>query len=145
MLKSQPNNADVNADCTISVIDYTYLVAYLFGGGPDPLPGCVEGRQANRVSPGASLVTPRRFEVSQNYPNPFNPITRISFSIPEAGDVTLEVFNIRGQKVATLVDGTLRGGDHIAIWNASGVSSGVYFYRLTTGDAVVTKKMVLLK
>lgn len=89
--------------------------------------------------------TPNSFGLSQNRPNPFNPTTEISFSLPEASGVKLEVFNIRGQKVTTLADGTYSAGEHTITWDASDMSSGVYFYRLTTDGFTETKKMVLLK
>jgi len=88
---------------------------------------------------------PGGFALHQNYPNPFNPITEIAFSIPDACDVRLDVYNIVGQKVTTLVDGMLQSGDHSVAWDASDVSSGVYFYRLTGGEVTATRKMVLLK
>ncbi len=80
-----------------------------------------------------------------NFPNPFNPSTEISFSLPNASDVKLEVYNIMGQKVATVIDGLFEAGDHTAMWDASSFSSGVYFYRLEAGEFVETRKMVLLK
>ena len=80
-----------------------------------------------------------------NYPNPFNPATEICFDLPNACDVKLEVFNIMGQKVATLIDQGLEAGRHTARWNASGNASGVYLYKITAGDIVETRKMVLLK
>jgi len=86
----------------------------------------------------------------QNHPNPFNPTTEINFALPKACDATLEVYNITGQKVATLVDGTLEAGEHTVQWDSrdqSGVSvaSGIYLYRLTAGEFRDTKKMILLK
>ncbi|MBI5037728.1 MAG: VCBS repeat-containing protein [Candidatus Kerfeldbacteria bacterium] len=88
---------------------------------------------------------PISFSLSQNYPNPFNPVTNISYSLPNASHVTLEVFNILGQRVAKLVDGDLPAGDHTIVWEADKQASGIYFYRLRTEDAVETKKMLLLK
>ncbi len=79
------------------------------------------------------------------YPNPFNPTTNISFNLPQAGLVQLEVFNIAGQKVATLIDGWMDAGVHSIVWNAGGSASGVYFYRIQAGNVNVTRKMVLLK
>jgi hypothetical protein len=81
----------------------------------------------------------------QNYPNPFNAETNISFSLAEAGDVTLKVYDITGRLVATLVNGYQEAGEHVATWDASNLSSGVYFYKLTAGDYTSTKSMNLLK
>jgi subtilisin family serine protease len=88
---------------------------------------------------------PTEFALHQNYPNPFNPATEIGFALPEASTVKLEVFNILGQRVITLIDAEMEAGEHTAQWDASDVSSGVYLYRLEANDFVSTKKMVLLK
>jgi len=88
---------------------------------------------------------PTECSLEQNRPNPFNPATQISFSLPEASYVRLQVFNIIGQEVVTLVDGQVDAGYHTVTWDASGVVSGVYLYRLETSAFVSTKKMVLLK
>lgn len=88
---------------------------------------------------------PSSFHLSQNYPNPFNPVTNISFSLPAAAGVSLEIFNMVGQKVATLVDRHYEAGHYTVTWDGSRSASGVYLYRLTTGELVETKKMVLLK
>jgi len=88
---------------------------------------------------------PTEFSLGQNYPNPFNPITDISFSLPVASHVKLEIFNVMGQKVATVVDRHLEAGNHSVTWDGSQGASGVYLYRLTAGDFVESKKMVLLK
>jgi hypothetical protein len=76
---------------------------------------------------------PQRFELYQNYPNPFNPETAISFALPEAGNVTLDVFDLMGRQVADLAQGRFEAGVHRVVWNAAGVSSGIYFYRLQSG------------
>lgn len=88
---------------------------------------------------------PFEFALSQNYPNPFNPTTNISFNIPFASDVTLEVFNMQGQRVATLVNGMTNAGSHTVTFNAENLSSGIYMYRLTAGSFVQTNKMMLVK
>lgn len=88
---------------------------------------------------------PTEYSLSQNCPNPFNPITEISFAVPEATDVTLEVYNVLGQKIATLVDGRRDAGYHTVNWDGSSVASGVYLYRIEAGDFVESRKMVLLK
>ncbi|MFV1883281.1 MAG: lamin tail domain-containing protein [Balneola sp.] len=85
------------------------------------------------------------FRLSQNYPNPFNPSTNISFSIPTSAKVELIVFNVLGQQVQTLIDGNLNAGLHSITFDASGLTSGVYFYRLTSGSNVTTQKMLLMK
>lgn len=88
---------------------------------------------------------PSEISLDQNYPNPFNPSTKISYSIPTSGDVLLEVFNIQGQKVATLYDGNQQAGKHEALFDARSLSSGVYIYRLQTGSSSLVKQMVLIK
>ena len=88
---------------------------------------------------------PDDFGLEQNYPNPFNPTTEISFNLPQTAYVTLNIYNVTGQKVAMLVDRQMGAGRHTAQWDAGSFSSGVYFYRLTADSFTETKKMVLLK
>ena len=85
------------------------------------------------------------FELEQNYPNPFNPSTSIEFRIPESGFVSLKVYDILGNNVATLFNNYLFVGKHKVDFNASGLPSGIYFYQLKTGNYLETKKMILLK
>jgi len=85
------------------------------------------------------------YTLSQNYPNPFNPSTQINFSIPKQTRVTLKVFNVLGQEVATLVDGVLTAGQHTATFQATQFASGVYFYSIKAGDFASTRKMMLVK
>jgi len=88
---------------------------------------------------------PTAFVLNQNYPNPFNPKTNIEFSIPKNGNVTLKVFNILGQEVATLVNKEMAAGSYKVDFNASNLSSGVYIYRLEAGSNSISKKMILMK
>lgn len=89
---------------------------------------------------------PRTYELKQNYPNPFNPITNIEFSIAKTNDVSLIIYNSIGQQVATLVNQQLSPGTYKYDFNASGLPSGSYYYRLTAGDDYVkTNKMILVK
>jgi hypothetical protein len=88
---------------------------------------------------------PRRYVLEQNYPNPFNPSTTISFSLPAKSYVVLKVYDMLGKEVATLIQKELSSGNHIQQWNASNVSSGVYFYRLEAGVFMDTKKLILLR
>ena len=89
------------------------------------------------------------YDLKQNFPNPFNPITAIEYSLPSRSEVSLIIFNLRGQEIARLVDEEKPAGAHTVRWNASNVASGIYFYRLQAGPQaggfVQTKKMVLLK
>jgi len=88
---------------------------------------------------------PSAFAVAQNSPNPFNPTTTISFAIPEAGNVSVDVFNVAGQKVETVASEFMSAGSHSVTWDASGLSAGVYFYTVKTGSFSKTMKMTLLK
>ncbi len=92
-----------------------------------------------------SSEVPQRFELKQNYPNPFNPVTNIEFSIAKTRDVNLVIYNSLGQLVATLVNQELKPGIYKYDFNASGLPSGSYYYRLTAGDFVRTNKMILVK
>jgi outer membrane protein assembly factor BamB len=90
------------------------------------------------------------YSLMQNYPNPFNPETTIPFSLEKTGNATLAIYNIAGQKVATLVDGEQVAGHHVAIWNGTGdagqtLASGLYFARLDAGEFSQTRKLVMLK
>jgi len=88
---------------------------------------------------------PTKYSLDQNYPNPFNPVTKIKFSIPAEENVSLKVFNVLGQEVAILVNKQMKAGSYSFDWNASNLSSGVYFYRIEAGSFNLTKKMLLLK
>ena len=90
-------------------------------------------------------VKPVNFYLEQNFPNPFNPSTTIKFSLPESGNIKLEIFNILGEKVQTLLNEFYNAGIYTAEFNAVNLPSGIYFYQLQVGSFVETKKMVLLK
>lgn len=93
----------------------------------------------------APTELPTKFVLKQNYPNPFNPTTTISYSIPTAGQVQMDVFNLQGQRVATLVDRFQNAGSHVVNFDASNLASGVYTYRLISGNNVLINKMTLIK
>jgi len=88
---------------------------------------------------------PSEFALLSNYPNPFNAQTVISYQLPSAGEIKLEVYNLLGSKVATLVDNHQEAGYRSITWDASEVSSGIYFYKLTAGDYTETMRMMLVK
>ncbi len=94
---------------------------------------------------GVTETLPRDVALGQNYPNPFNPTTTIAFTLPEAGFVSLKVYNLIGQEVATLVDETKEAGSYNMTFNAESLTSGVYLYKLQAGGTVITKKFTLLK
>ena len=92
-----------------------------------------------------SEVMPTAFALEQNFPNPFNPSTKINYSIPTEGFVTLDVYNSIGQKVAALVSETKTAGTYTVNFDASNLTSGIYFYKISSGSFSETKKMILLK
>jgi hypothetical protein len=89
--------------------------------------------------------TPGGYVLYQNHPNPFNPTTRIRYALPQAGDVELRVYDGLGRVVATLAEGRREAGEHDVEFDAKGLPSGLYTYRLQAGDAVITKKLLLLR
>ena len=108
-----------------------------------------DGRFALPLGASGGRGLPQGFALGQNYPNPFNPSTVIPYQLPTAASVRLEVFNVLGQRVATLVDEEQAAGAHTAVWMATdeagqAVSAGVYIYRLAVGDALATGRMVLV-
>jgi uncharacterized protein (TIGR02145 family) len=92
-----------------------------------------------------SKELPEAFVLFQNYPNPFNPTTSISFTLPSKSFISLEVFDLLGREVATLVNEQKPAGTYTQKWNAANVSSGIYFYRLQAGNYIQTKKLLVLK
>lgn len=111
-------------------------ISYLGGSLKFPVTSVLDERTSS---------APKEFFVGQNYPNPFNPSTTISFGIPENGTVSVYIYSLLGQKVAELYSGSLRAGTYSMKFDASALSSGIYFYSVRTGTAVQTKRMMLLK
>ncbi len=85
------------------------------------------------------------FSLAQNYPNPFNPITNIGFRIAESGFVSLKVYDVLGREISTLINGEKTVGSYEVAFDGSGLSSGIYFYKLQTGNYTSVKKMILMK
>ncbi|MCP4633653.1 MAG: T9SS type A sorting domain-containing protein [candidate division Zixibacteria bacterium] len=90
-------------------------------------------------------AVPSVFQLNQNFPNPFNASTVISFELKEAVELKLDIFNVLGEKMATLAEGNFRRGEHTVSWDASKYASGIYFYKLSAGEISETKRMVMLK
>ena len=97
------------------------------------------------VSNETNSDSPKTFALNQNYPNPFNPSTNISFVLPTSSKVQLTVYNMLGQKVQTLIDGSLTSGTHSVKFEASNLASGIYLYQLRTPTSTLTQRMVLVK
>ncbi len=122
----------------------------LFDGGNDPSDCVWEYERVKVLKPGTGIDNGQHniadnFNLAQNYPNPFNPSTTISFNLNQTGKVMLDVYNTVGQKVATLVNGKMTAGPHEVKFDGSNLASGLYFYKLTSGNVTMTKKMVLMK
>jgi hypothetical protein len=129
-----PSSPAVNAGMEIAAIET----------GPNPHIGCLmPGLTPVGVNDESGVV--KEFALSQNYPNPFNPATTINFQLPRDADVSLVVYDVLGAEVATLVDRNMKAGRHNVTFNASNLSSGIYFYRIEAGDFASVKKMTLLK
>ena len=99
---------------------------------------------------GSGIALPTECALHNNYPNPFNPVTNITYDIASATDVTLEIYNVMGQRVRTLAQGSHEPGRYRVMWNATNdygqsLSSGMYIYRIQAGDFVSVKKLILMK
>jgi hypothetical protein len=101
--------------------------------------------QSNLTSNADEETMPSSFSLSQNYPNPFNASTSISYNLPAASNIKLDIFDLLGRKIESLFNGYQESGPHNVIWNSADAPSGVYFYRLEAGKKVQTNKMVLMK
>jgi hypothetical protein len=116
----------------------------------DPNGGDLNIRARLRATIGAAVSEgddsmPVEYSLGQNYPNPFNPSTTIEFSLRQSGFVTLKIFTVLGNEVATLVAARLNAGRHLGEWAPNDLPSGVYFYRLETESFAQTKKLMVLK
>ena len=133
--KSYCGDKPTNNKCDSDQFNFTVTGARVDGGSNDwTLEGGFNG-----------VDMPTEYALVGSYPNPFNATTTITYAMPTAGNATLEVYNLMGQKVATLVNGYNEAGQHSVTWDAANYSSGIYFSRLTAGDQVFTQRMTLLK
>ena len=127
---------------TEGVTDVTHATL-IYNPGENHVTLACESSDAYHADEVTGQLTP--IVLGQNYPDPFNPVTEIVFELAAANSVRLTGFNVKGQRMATLVDENLPAGRHRVHWNAHEATSGVYFYRLEAGDYEATRKMVLLK
>ncbi len=144
---AQSQNLTITVDFTGPTIvpDSNYQASIAVTGnapGPPVIPVSV-GARTGIDDPSDGL--PTVFSLAQNYPNPFNASTEIDFALPKGSDVRLDVFNVLGQRVVTLIDGFVPAGYHSINWNAGDQASGVYFYKLTAGNFNKVYQMTLLK
>jgi hypothetical protein len=137
-------------DTTVTLFNDAQIQTYQFDVVGDPQsivfdPGNWILKNNTVVTEVEDIAQPFNYGLEQNYPNPFNPSTTIEYSIPQSGLVTLKVFNVLGKEVATLVNAQNDAGNHKVEFDASGLNSGVYFYKIESGSFAETKKMILLK
>ncbi len=139
-----PNPEDcVFVDSTVYPGRWFYrLVQIDLDGTRRPIDFAIE---VNVGTTGVEPEAPVSFSLHQNYPNPFNPTTRIEYAIPQTSHVSLKVFDMLGREVAPLVDEVQDLGFKSVEFNASGLASGVYFYRLTAGSFVETRKLMVIR
>lgn len=148
---------DLTVNCPLVVNRYEILTnGFVFNYNPvfgNPFQGSKssalhtnsnEGHNGGNTSP-VNVNIPAEYSISQNYPNPFNPSTKIDFSLPADSKVTLKVYDISGKEIAVLVNSDMTAGIHTVDFNASGLSSGVYFYSINAGNFIKTVKMILAK
>lgn len=129
---------ELTSDIDINEKRITGLTTRLSGFAPG-----IMGEQVS-IEPEIDNI-PESIELAQNYPNPFNPTTVIRFQIPVISEVKLEVFDLLGRRIATLVEGIVKAGSHQVEFDASQLTGGMYIYRLTAGDQVQTRKMMVIK
>jgi|GEM_PF-1539513 len=139
-------NFYMNAVAAASSTTDVHFAFFMFNQG---VPSAVTVDGSVEVEVGVNDPTqgnaPKNFALNQNYPNPFNPETNLSFDLPYETALNLSVYNVLGEAVAVVYDGTLNAGSYNMLWNADHLPSGLYFFRLTAGDFTDTKKMLLLE
>ncbi len=140
---SLPDITFLHIKPTSPLVDAGTDVGLPFNGNAPDLGAFESGTTISRVDNYSSK--PSKFYLEQNYPNPFNPATVINFSVPGSSNVKLTVYNSLGQEIAVLLSSYLKKGAYTAKFNGSGLSSGIYFYRLEANGRITTKKMILLK
>jgi formylglycine-generating enzyme required for sulfatase activity/ligand-binding sensor domain-containing protein len=136
------SNTEANQDVYLRYSSYPYLRDYSIYSNDGFR--CVQGLQVGTAVNGENRM-PHAFGLAQNYPNPFNPSTTIEYSTPQQSQVTVKVFDLLGREVTVLVNEKKDAGQYSVQWNASGFSSGLYFYTLQAGEFRESKRMLLIK
>ena len=93
----------------------------------------------------SSVLIPKEFALQSAYPNPFNPVTNLKFGLPVDSKVSMQIYNLQGQVVSTLLNDNMQAGYHSVVWNADNHSSGIYFVQMIAGDYIHTQKIMLVK
>ena len=133
-----PGTIEIDSTYSVRIVSATHMNLM----DASDLPFTVD-QSVTSVGGGGSAV--RSYALDQNYPNPFNPTTTIRYSIPVSSRVQLEIFDLLGRKVATMVDNVQQAGEHTVVFSASSLPSGIYFYRLSAGSFSQIRRMVLIK
>jgi hypothetical protein len=145
-----PNDSIVIENCIFYIHNYSNSLTLTLdtwfhpNSGGTPILYCGFGDQLSGLE-NIDFQIASNYSLLQNYPNPFNPSTKIQFTVPTTSDINLDIYNVLGQKVATLVNEELATGTYEYEFNATNLPSGNYFYTLTSGEQKLTKKMVFLK
>jgi plastocyanin len=121
---------------------YLYQCDFHFSSG---MKGKIIALGTSGVNNTYTSMQPDAFRLRQNFPNPFNPSTTISFDIPSPTHVSIKVYNLIGEMIATIADENMSAGSYSMVWNAASIPSGVYFYRLNAGQFTQTRKLMVLK
>jgi hypothetical protein len=137
---SEPHNYSFNDNKVVPGVGYSYVLAEISYANEEVKHS---DKAVTVVIPGNDV--PAEFALENNYPNPFNPQTAISYQLSTNSQVELTIYDMNGRKVTDLINEHKSAGYHEVSWDASGFTSGIYFYRLTAGEFVETKKMILMK
>ncbi len=147
---SVPNGAASFSNSTGTTFSYVVTAAGTYHYQCDfhhslGMVGTFTAASVTSVASDRNFNEPGKFDLAQNYPNPFNPSTVVAFGVPVQSFVTVKVYNILGEEVATLVQQVVEAGTHTAVWNAGTMPSGVYFCQLRAGAFTQTRRMVLVR
>jgi uncharacterized delta-60 repeat protein len=143
---SEPSgySSDKSIGISLDSSDNVYIAGYNYNAGTSDDYFVIKYSQTVNILLNSQLI-PEKFYISQNYPNPFNPTTNLEFGISNLGFVSLKIYDMQGKEVSTLVNENLNPGTYKYTFNSAGLSSGVYFYKLTSGNFSDIKRMILLK